>query len=285
MENLPNDILVEVSNHLEVTDLAKFAKSCKHLNTILTVETVWRFQLSKIVDNVTSISTLETLKRIHLIPVYYCLQCMYYLNLTPFAYVKRSDLENTNLLFASRILSNSFLIVVNARFEYQWTICIMNNTIYQCRTNNKESKRAEDRRLDSQTLSVLWIGENTCSEYDSLLDGFNKWMEEPNRMFVHLGSGLVKLVRTRLDKDYKFPSCEGIGILNVFNLTIPREKLFKNKITRLANKGNGIIFCNEFRSNNGLYLQVVYITIKNTVEFKMFELKLPNYIRRMIGFD
>lgn len=137
MDQLPFDIFVELSKHIQLRDLENLSKTCKHINSMSKLEPIWKQQCLRVVTPTQPTPNyFNTLKRLNLVPIYNFSLYLGGPSLTPFAYVKRSDLNNDNLLFASRLLLGSFLIIVNNRFEYQWAICMF----YKANCPKVESK-------------------------------------------------------------------------------------------------------------------------------------------------
>ena len=279
MNHLPFDIFVELSKYIQVADLATLAKSCKHINTISKLEPVWKQQCFRVVSD-TPPDYFETVKRINLVPIYRGTCHQRQLNLAPLAYAKRTDLNNDNLLFATRILSDSFLIVVNNRFEYQWTICIVKDTkcthrkIYHCKSKRIENCLSSDRRLDSQMLSIIWLDKGSCLDYEVFLKELNKYVtnEIKHPLHAHLGSKFEKFIKfVNTCGKSTFPECQGLTILSAVNVTYPTNPTFKTKLFNLTKKAHGIIFCNEFKYDFELYFQVVYITPQNEVKFSIYK--------------
>lgn len=273
---LPFDLHLEISKRLTDIDLGNLAQTCKSLSTNLSKDSIWKIKCLRVPSLVSSCSTssnyLSLYKSIRLVPVYYCKETNHILDYIPFGMLKCSNLRNTNLLFASRLFSDSILIVVDHDFKYLWSICMIRNNVYHCKSGAgyQESTRCDDTRIGTEPLSCLWLTRNSDSRVRTILSKITGvcGLVSSHELDLRFYYDLTKLNRGR-PKDISVYS--GLATITGMNITFPTEQKFRVKLQELVKDGSSIIFCNSILISGEKCVQVGLLSLNNKVKFTSFK--------------
>lgn len=272
MDCIQLDIYFDLTKYLSLPDIARLAMVCNRFNKITHSEQIWVFRCQK--DNIQlnpfSDTYYNTFKRTQLVPVYYTKTDLYQRSEhTRFANLKCSDLKGTNLLFASRLLNDSILVIVDEKFEYETTICVLNGEIHHFDDEHSSSTKSLQNRLGKEPFTVLWFNGYSGKEVATTLSYAIRVVENK-----HTKDRVGSYVNCRTfipHCGYEFSEiweCHDLPILPSLNIITRLNPKIKAVLLRLTKKGNCILFCNECSRDSLLFVKVVYLCLNNLVKFK-----------------